>query len=503
MKKTNITEAHKMPSTKKRAIVLIIPFAIIFLLLGIYLGISIYFQSHFFPKTTISGMECGRQDSEYVENYNIRTGEDYLLTLYDRDGNKYSLMGPDFNYSYISSGEEQKLLDSQNPFAWPAEIGKKHDYTLSASYSYDEASLKESIQKLGIFSGGYTAPENAYLNLNSDGDYEIIPEIMGNTPLSDQVISEITGAVDAGITEYTLTDGCYENPSIYSTDSSLTDALSKINSYTAATIHYEIDGVDENLTSQAIAKMVTVSADLKVSLDSSKIESFVQHLASTYNTYADVRSFRTTEGDIIKIGGGDYGWVINKSKEAEQIMEDLEAGQPVSREPIYEQTAIQSGLDDIGGTYVEIDYTNQHIYYYEDGELQLDSDIVSGKISNGNGSPDGVFKIVYKQSPATLVGEDYESDVTYFMPFAYNVGIHDASWRNKFGGEIYKRSGSHGCINVPGDIAKKLYKALDIGTPVVAYYRKKVKLTSNSAQISNAYSYVEEKDKKDKKKGTR
>lgn len=110
---------------------------------------------------------------------------------------------------------------------------------------------------------------------------------------------------------------------------------------------------------------------------------------------------------------------------------------------------MQSGLDDIGNTYVEIDYTSQHLWYYKDGSLVTDTGIVSGNISRGNGSPDGIFKIAYKQKDATLVGENYASNVRYFMPFAYNVGIHDASWRSTFGKEIYKTSGSHGCINVP------------------------------------------------------
>lgn len=59
---------------------------------------------------------------------------------------------------------------------------------------------------------------------------------------------------------------------------------------------------------------------------------------------------------------------------------------------------------------------------------------------------------------ATLVGENYASDVRYFMPFAYNVGIHDASWRSTFGKEIYKTSGSHGCINVPPKKAKNCFR---------------------------------------------
>ena len=47
-----------------------------------------------------------------------------------------------------------------------------------------------------------------------------------------------------------------------------------------------------------------------------------------------------------------------------------------------------------------------------------------------------------------------------------SYGIHDASWRNKFGGTIYKSNGSHGCVNVPTDVAAKLYQRIEVGTPV-------------------------------------
>ena len=76
------------------------------------------------------------------------------------------------------------------------------------------------------------------------------------------------------------------------------------------------------------------------------------------------------------------------------------------------------------------------------------------------------------------------------MVFAYNVGFHDASWRSDFGRDIYKASGSHGCINMPRNKAEKLYQILPTGTPVIAYYREPVELTAENARISNAYSYV-------------
>ena len=68
-----------------------------------------------------------------------------------------------------------------------------------------------------------------------------------------------------------------------------------------------------------------------------------------------------------------------------------------------------------------------------------------------------------------LTGEDYEANVTYWMPFAGNVGIHDASWRSEFGGNLYLWEGSHGCVNVPYDKAAAIYANIEIGMPVVVY----------------------------------
>lgn len=67
-------------------------------------------------------------------------------------------------------------------------------------------------------------------------------------------------------------------------------------------------------------------------------------------------------------------------------------------------------------------------------------------------------------------GLDYESFVRYWIPVKGAIGIHDASWRSEYGGEIYKKSGSHGCINTPLDEVAKLYDLVEIGTPCVMFY---------------------------------
>lgn len=458
-------------------------------LLTSYLGIAAYFTSHYLPHTVVGDLDCGGKPASYVIDKNTKKAANYLLLIKDRKGNNYNLIGSDFDYQYVSSGEELALLKKQNAFAWPASLWSSSSYELNETAAYDAVKLTNLISSLGIFDQNYIeAPTDAYIDI-TDTEYKVVEETYGNTPILDTVINEIVDAINNQYDSITLSDNCYIEPEIKSDNEKILSTLSQLDAYTSSTIHYLIDNVDENLSSSDILKLLVIADDGKVTVNEDKVTDYVQQLAYKYNTYGDARQFHTSLGDVISVAGGDYGWVINKRKEAAQILADLAEGKAVEREPIYEQTAIQSGTDDIGNTYVEIDYSKQHMWYYEDGQLILESDVVSGNINAANGSVDGIYKIVYKEKDATLVGENYASDVEFFMPFAYNIGIHDASWRSSFGGEIYKSSGSHGCINVPYDTAKALYERIKVGTPVVAYYREPVILTNNAAKMSNAHSY--------------
>ncbi len=464
------------------------------LLLAVYLGFAVYFRSHYLFHTTIGDYPCGGKTAQAAEKHNENLAADYLLTVYDRNAQKAHLRGMDFSYQYVPTGEEKRILESQNAFSWPTSLFRSYEYPLTASVSYDTEELAAQIDALPVFSEeNIVPPADARIEITDKG-YEVVPEVPGSTPIRDVVAAKITEALDREETEVWLLDDCYVAPAVCASDPSITETAAQLDHYMNAQIHYEIDGADENLTSERILSMLDIGEDGTVSVNADKVAQYVQTLASTYNTFGDVRRFTTSKGDTVEIGGGDYGWVINKPKEAEQIIADLNGGQPVSREPVYEQTAVQSGLDDIGDTYVEIDYTGQHLWFYKEGTLIVESDIVSGNMSRGNGSPDGVFKIVYKERDATLVGEDYNTPVSYFMPYCYNIGIHDAGWRPAFGGSIYMTGGSHGCVNVPPDTAKTIFENIDKGTPVVAYYREPVELKSESARISNAYSYVEPED---------
>lgn len=124
---------------------------------------------------------------------------------------------------------------------------------------------------------------------------------------------------------------------------------------------------------------------------------------------------------------------------------------------------------------VLVDISDQTLYYYENGRLKFKTPVVTGKIYGVkyHGTPTGLFHVQFKQTNTYLEGlEDdgktkYKSYVNYWMPFTGNgYGLHDATWRDAFGGTIYQYSGSHGCVNLPYSYAQKLYAGIRPGSIV-------------------------------------
>ena len=127
-----------------------------------------------------------------------------------------------------------------------------------------------------------------------------------------------------------------------------------------------------------------------------------------------------------------------------------------------------------GGTYVEVDILNQHVFFYIDYELYYDGDCVSG-LEYGHATPSGIFSIQDKERGRILEGYNsdgtvsYTAYVEYWMCFYPHYGLHDASWRDYFGGDIYLYDGSHGCVNLSRYTASMLYDAIDYDTPVIIF----------------------------------
>lgn len=439
-----------------------------------YIAIGSYYETHFFENVSINGIDVSDLTAQEAEKLIAHRAEDYRVALVTKEGTQEVIEGGDIGYRFVSKGEVQGFLDEQSAFAWlPAYLGAGKRYTMETSMTYDEEKLETALSSLACMQEeNVTAPKNAKVKQQQDGTYVIEPETVGNKLSKKKVRNLLKEAIEGGVKSVDLEkEECYKLPKVYQDDPTLRAEAAVRNRYSSITVTYEMGGgVTETLDKATIASWFSLDKDLKVSFDREAVAAWVDQLADQYDTIGAYLPFVTSNGETVYPESRTYGWQMDRETETEELYQILLAGDSVQRSPVWLESAASRGENDIGDTYVEIDYTNQRMWYYKDGQLLVETPVVTGNVGAGMASPEGVFCLVGKQEDAVLTGEDYKTPVDYWMPFYGGVGIHDAdTWRTSYGGDIYQWSGSHGCINTPTAQAAVIYQNIEVGTPVICY----------------------------------
>ena len=458
------SQKNKSSSLKKGILMSLCPLA------AIYLGMSAYFINHFYFGTTINYVNVAGKNINEANEELASQIKDYSLKLEGRDNMSDEIKGSDINLSYDPQGKLEELKKEQNPLGWIVSIFKKENIELNGIVSFDDNLLNDQIDELSVVKNKKVEnPQNASFEYEDNG-FEIVDEVKGNKIDKDALHQNISKAIMEGQQNLNLEES-YEKPK-YAADAPETLAAKDIlDEYAKTKITYKFGDKNEVLDGSTISNWLGVDDDMNVTFDEKQVHSYVEGLARKYNTFGGNRKFTTTSGKQITVSGGNYGWIIDKSAETKELINAIKNGETEDREPVYSQTAVsRASNNDIGDTYIEIDMTKQHLWYYKNGALIADGDVVTGNAALNHSTPVGTYRITYKEKNATLKGEDYSSKVTFWLPFNGNIGVHDASWRDQFGGQIYLTNGSHGCVNAPYALAEKIFNNIEAGIPVVCYY---------------------------------
>lgn len=441
------------------------------ILLIVYIGFSVYFRNHFYFGSTINGINVSGKSVEAADEKISSEIEAYTLALEERGDTKEEIKASDIGLSYNGNGDTQKLKDSQNPYTWFIGIFSNKNLNTSDMISYSDEKLKNYVNTLSCFDKkNVVEPKNPTFKYDNNG-YSIIDEVYGNKVNKETLNGKVAEAVKNMNNKINLEDeDCYEKPKYTKDSKEVLAAKDTLNKYSSAKITYTFGDNNEVLDGQTIQDFLSVNDNFDVAIDEGKVKKYVTTLASKHDTKGKTRDFTTTAGNVVKVSGGDYGWQIDKAKESEDLISAIKNGQPINKDPKYSQTALNHNSNDIGNTYVEISLSQQHLWFYKNGSLVVQGDVVTGNVSNNTATPAGTYKVEYKEKDATLKGDNYSTPVSFWMPFNGGIGMHDATWRASFGGSIYMSNGSHGCVNCPYTLANTIYNNIDSGTPVVCYY---------------------------------
>lgn len=456
-----------------------IGFSIILLsLLGMYLGLVYYYADGFSYGTWINGIYCTGKNINEV-NEELLGRYDYAgLTVTDSDGKSYVIPAKAAGLQLDFMKTLEVYLNQQNPYLWIDNlIGGNRDRILEPGIRYDAEAYADIVNGLPFFTEK-TPEERKVAIVKGEEGYYLLDE--RTHVLNEERARElIRNSFESLATSLDLEEaGCYE-------DLPLTPEMQediwmwrKLSTYQDCGIVYRFGEEEYPVDAGIVCDFLLLDENGKFVLDEkgnlctdeNKVYEFVDRLADEYDTVGGVRQFRATRGDVVTVEGGVYGNKIDRQAEKEYLLSAFLERRREIHEPAYTQLALKQGKDDIGDTYIEVDMTNQMMYYYEAGELKIETPVVTGNTSLRRGTPQGTNYVYNKQKNRVLRGEGYASPVKYWIPVKGAIGIHDASWRSSYGGEIYIRNGSHGCINTPLEEVSQLYDMVEIGTPCVMFY---------------------------------
>lgn len=463
--------AKKKKKNAKKLVLGVLVAYVAIMALG-YMGVSYYFSSHFLKGTTISGIDCSSKTATQVKKKIQKQLGQYKLRIAELDGKTETIQATQIDLTYVDDNKVDELLKEQEQWKWITAFSSKKTYELAVTTTYDEKKLKEVLDDMSCFQEeNVVAPKDACLK-EQNGEYVIVPEEEGNTLDRTKVEKAVKDAIESGKTEINLEElGCYEKPSVWKDDPDLIAERDAKNQLLKVDITYDFGDRSETVDGSVVKDWLIRDSDGNWTVDESKAADYVQQLAYKYDTFGLTHEFTTHAGKKITLKGGDYGWVIKKKETTAALVEYIKEGKTGTVEPVYLYEGKSRDTNDIGGTYVEISIQDQEMWCYKDGVVVVDTPVVTGNVSKGYDTPSGsVWAIDAKKHDAVLKGEGYTQPVTYWMPFNGNVGIHDAdTWRSEYGGEIYKTSGSHGCVNTPTANAEKIFNTVEIGTPVIVY----------------------------------
>ena len=442
-----------------------------------YLVMTWYYMSRFTINTWINGIYCTGKTVEEINSEFLQIAETPSVRIIDLQGREYEITAQELFYSVDYTEALRELLASQKAWRWPVGLFERKELTASPKTDYDEEVLHDFWESLSCVREAHE--DDASLSILWTEEGYLLKDMTEDRLDIEAGFTRLKDAVENGRIEMNLVDEeLYRAVETTEEQKQILAQWEKVKDFQKLEIIFDMGDEQIVLNQSNIGEFLIreengnflEEEDGSLVISRDKTDAFIDSLADEYDTYKKERTFVSTRGDMITLAKGSYGTLLNREAEKNYLYDALVNRISEVHVPEYEREAYHRGLNDIGNTYIEIDMTDQKMYLYKEGECLVETDIVTGNMSKRWGTPEGVYYVYAKQKNRILRGQGYASPVKFWMPVNGNIGIHDAGWRNKFGGEIYKTSGSHGCINTPYENMKTIYEEVEVGVPVVMFY---------------------------------
>lgn len=460
----------------KKALIIVV---LTFVVLGLGYGAGIGFYAEKFQANTsfgnidISNLSLAEAQERIEADINQQT-----VTITENGKGLGTFSMADLNAQVNTQAFLEASYNNQDPMLWLTGFfdSVEYDNVLMNHIRIDDLAIENALAEVGISNEGRIIAQDAYIDYGEGRGYFVVPEETG-TQLDIEKIKElVVSGIQSGSSTIEINES-YLQPEVTTEDEKITSVMNQIDQVSNTKITLTIAGKEEVIAKETVLEWMYFDSNNEVVFDQNMIYEWLGTLNEKYATFDDVRQFSSTLQGTVEVPAGTLGWSIDRETETQNIAADLYAGVDVTREPAIVGTGYANSLEgesDIGNSYVEVDMTNQMMYVYVDGARVIETPIVTGQI--GTSTVAGAYSVWNKETDTDLkgfnahTGVDYVQPVSFWIPFDdTGQGIHDANWQPAFGGEVYKTSGSLGCINTPPGVMPQVFEHVTLGMPVIVF----------------------------------
>lgn len=436
-----------------------------------------YYQAHHFNKNvTINGISVGKMTAKDAADHLKNVTLDN--TVYVGKDVMYRGQKTSAGFSSKDDGKIEAILKKQFTFV-PSSVQKNYEVAPSNVSDYRKKELKKKVKDaLTKANLKRKAAIDAYAVMK-DGKVSVVPAEKG----TQYDVSKIMKEYDKHLADSTLHLKERILQPLEASSKVVQAEKQKLDSLAKKETTYNVQGKTYEMKAAELLNSARV-INGRYSYDDTGLRNKIDEINAAQATLNKPLSFKTTGGSTVSVPAGTYGWEIGKDDAVDSIetawqngTKEINAEKDIYGKGYYTYgtgyATTQNG--GIGGTYAEVSISEQKVWLYRNGQQVYSADCVTGKQSTDEGTPCGVWYVMYKQSPSVLKGsesgkENYEVKVKYWAQFTNSgCGFHDASWRNNWDKKAYINDGSGGCVNLKADQAAQIYNLLEVKEPVIVY----------------------------------
>lgn len=443
-----------------------------FVVIAVYLLISfVYYNNRFLPSTVINGEDCSGKTVEEVSQIMEEKVNDYHLTIVYNDIIVDELYGRDINLSF---GDMDVVLDDicdhQKKISWiKGLVFDSEPISTSKGLYYDADILNQFINSSLVLSMTSTIKsENAGLEY-VDGEYQIKPAVYGDEINKTAFINKLIGSVNSLNTSVDINrDECFIMPELTEDNKALIKSCKEANKLIQNKIELNVTDDLFELPVDLKKDWLAVDSTGELIFNSDAFSRYMDRLDKSYSYSDDEREFKTYHGDTVTVKGGDFNTAVNRTK----LTGDMSLAMLNQRDSRVVVDFISYENSEIGNSYIEVDLSNQMLWMFINGEQVVAAPVITGKDDGEHNTPEGVYRLKSKTQNTTVTENGESKEVAYYIGVNGDVGICDASWKNLFGGSVYKNDGSDGSVYVLEDSAKDIYENCYENMPVIMYHHE-------------------------------